>query len=60
MYLVSLSPRVVFLTEFAGLLSIDHIALGGGSHAASRVDATGLSDHDFYIVETDGRDSTDA
>ena len=35
-----------------GLITIDHIALGGGSYPAQRVDATTLSDHDFYMVDT--------
>ena len=38
-----------------GLLSIDHIAVPDDSvvSSASRVDATGLSDHDAYVVTLD-------
>lgn len=38
--------------RLAGLLSIDHLALPAGSTAsATRVDATGLSDHDAYVAD---------
>jgi hypothetical protein len=38
------------------LLSIDHIAVSGPAHvkAAQRFDAEGLSDHDGYVIDTDG------
>ncbi len=43
----------------AGLLSIDHVALRGGSEAARRVvaywDGERLSDHDFHLVVTEDR-----
>ena len=44
----------------AGLMTIDHIAIRAGAHKALRVDATGLSDHDFYTVETGDYDATHA
>jgi hypothetical protein len=36
-----------------GLLSIDHIAVGESVEvvSAERIDATGLSDHDAYVIE---------
>lgn len=34
------------------IFTIDHIALRGSTHQALRVDAAGLSDHDFYMVVT--------
>jgi hypothetical protein len=36
-----------------GLLSIDHIAVGASVNvvSAERIDATGLSDHDAYVIE---------
>jgi hypothetical protein len=39
-----------------GLLSIDHIAVSPSAHvtAAERFDATGLSDHDGYLIDIDG------
>ncbi len=38
--------------RIAGLLSIDHIAVKAAPTSVMRVDAAGLSDHDFYVVET--------
>lgn len=42
--------------RLAGLLSIDHVALGDGAHEARRVvaseDGRRLSDHDLYVVVT--------
>lgn len=47
-------PTAVLSHRRAGLLSIDHVALRGGSEEARRVVAYGngerLSDHDFYFV----------
>lgn len=39
-----------------GLSSIDHIAVGSGETvvSAERLDASGLSDHDAYVVELSG------
>lgn len=34
-----------------GLLTIDHIAVRANDSEATRVDAAGLSDHDFYVVD---------
>jgi len=34
------------------LFSIDHIALADGDHERYQVDATGLSDHDLYMIDT--------
>jgi hypothetical protein len=45
-------PTADLAHRIDGLLSIDHVAVPAGVEAsASRVDASGLSDHDAYVVE---------
>lgn len=48
-------PTAHLAHRIEGLLSIDHIAVPTGSvvRSACRVDATGLSDHDAYVVTLD-------
>jgi hypothetical protein len=45
-------PTTHLAHRIPGLLSIDHVAVPNGSvvSSASRTDATGLSDHDAYVV----------
>ena len=45
-------PTIDLPHRLPGLFTIDHIALRGGPHEPLRVDANGLSDHDFYMVVT--------